>query len=942
MNRSYRSIWNALTNTWVAAPESARAGRASGRAAVIGTALLMSLGFMPAAHAQLSLTLGSGLAVGLNGAIALSGLFNPAASASGAGAVAIGTNALSSGTNSIVLGINSTDSGLSNVLSIGSTGNGRRLINLSAGTIGSGSTDAVNGDQLFTTNLGQLTLGNATAAALGGGAAYSLLSGVTAPTYSILGASLSGVGGAFTAVDVALTSQGSTLGTHTTQITANAAGLVAANVTLTTQGNTLAAHTTALADAATALTNNAAAITANTASITAQAGLISTNTTGLASLGATVTAQTGLLANHASALVDAGARIDTNTASITAHATLLSGLNSSAANSVQYDDSSRAQVTFGGTTGTVLANVAAGSVTAGSLQAVNGGQLFQTHQAIAANTAQIASNTGDIANHTTNIANLTQQINAVGPGLVRQASAGADLTVGALTDGAAIDVSGTAGARRLSGVAAGDVNAGSTQAVNGAQLHQTNQAVAANTAAVATQGSTLAAQGITLTSHTTLLATHGAAISANTASLNNQGTALVALDGIALKYDSGLRNMVTLGGAGGTTISNVAAGAVAAGSLQAVNGGQLHQVRQQVEANTASIAALGSAQAINVGMQSNNVAGAAAPAATGDNATAVGYGASAAATGGTALGNGAASTGSNSVALGQGSTDDGAANVVSVGSAVQKRRLTNLADGVADSDAATAGQVRNVDERVNTLSARAVNYDVNADQSVNYASVSFGSAGAPVRLRNVGAGTAATDAANVGQLQSLASGIGGGMQLQGNGAFSQPSFSINQVASDISVSVASFGSVSDALSSMSQSIGALASSGGTGTGGPMTVHNYTVHNTIMQAVQDEDMYVNVNSVNPDSVALGTDSTAIGPMAEAQGDHAIAIGTAAQAQTASSVAIGDGAIAGAGRSVSIGQGNIAMGNGAVAIGDPNLATGTGAVARFGSPMATAPL
>ena len=56
-------------------------------------------------------------------------------------------------------------------------------------------------------------------------------------------------------------------------------------------------------------------------------------------------------------------------------------------------------------------------------------------------------------------------------GLVQQAAAGADLTVGKATDGTAVDFTGTAGTRKLTGVTAGDVNATSVDAVNGSQLY---------------------------------------------------------------------------------------------------------------------------------------------------------------------------------------------------------------------------------------------------------------------------------------------------------------------------------------------------------------------------------------------------------------------------------------------------------------------------------------
>ncbi|MEK7957481.1 transporter, partial [Burkholderia contaminans] len=63
-------------------------------------------------------------------------------------------------------------------------------------------------------------------------------------------------------------------------------------------------------------------------------------------------------------------------------------------------------------------------------------------------------------------------------GLVQQANPGDDITVGANTDGAAVNFAGTAGNRKLAGIAAGDVSAASSEAVNGSQLHGVADSVA--------------------------------------------------------------------------------------------------------------------------------------------------------------------------------------------------------------------------------------------------------------------------------------------------------------------------------------------------------------------------------------------------------------------------------------------------------------------------------
>ena len=66
-------------------------------------------------------------------------------------------------------------------------------------------------------------------------------------------------------------------------------------------------------------------------------------------------------------------------------------------------------------------------------------------------------------------------------------------------------------------------------------------------------------------------------------------------------YDDPSHTSVTLDGVGGTTVTNVAAGAVDAASTDAVNGSQLFATNQDVAANTADITALDGRVTTNAG-----------------------------------------------------------------------------------------------------------------------------------------------------------------------------------------------------------------------------------------------------------------------------------------------------------------------------------------------------
>lgn len=132
-----------------------------------------------------------------------------------------------------------------------------------------------------------------------------------------------------------------------------------------------------------------------------------------------------------------------------------------------------------GTQGTrTVTGVTAGELSASSTDAVNGSQLYATNQLVAQNTADIAKNTTDISN-------INNAINSGNIGLVRQDPNTRTITVAKDNDGTVVDMTGTQGARTVTGVAAGDVSAASTDAVNGSQLYATNLEVANITQQVA-------------------------------------------------------------------------------------------------------------------------------------------------------------------------------------------------------------------------------------------------------------------------------------------------------------------------------------------------------------------------------------------------------------------------------------------------------------------------
>jgi len=114
--------------------------------------------------------------------------------------------------------------------------------------------------------------------------------------------------------------------------------------------------------------------------------------------------------------------------------------------------------------------------------------------------------------------------------------------------------------------------------------------------------------------------------------------------------------------------------------------------------------------------------------------------------------NNKAVSGSNSIVLGNGS-DGTQSNVVSVGGVGTERKVVNVAAGTTNTDAVNLGQMNTAIKAAASSaspSPETVLYDTTAHDKVT-----FGKAGVATTLSNVAAGVAATDAVNVGQLTAM-------------------------------------------------------------------------------------------------------------------------------------------------------------------------------------------
>ncbi|HGM5492631.1 TPA: beta strand repeat-containing protein, partial [Serratia fonticola] len=301
-----------------------------------------------------------------------------------------------------------------------------------------------------------------------------------------------------------------------------------------------------------------------------------------------------------------------------------------------------------------------------------------------------------------------------------------------VTGGPSVTTSGiNAAGKKVTNVAAGDVNASSTDAVNGSQLQKTEDKVATNTANIAT----------------------------NTSNIANNTTNINALQNDALQWDATLNayNANHMGN-GSSKITKVANGDVNADSTDAVNGSQLFQIAGDTS-NT--YIAKNGAGVKYVRTNDSGLAGSDA-FAQGPGSTAVGYNASTdiAAINGLALGNGATVSANGGVALGAGSVADGSTlsnQAYLVGGTAQSevnvgdRRITGLSAGAEATDAVNVAQLKAV--TANSV-ADAVMYDNSTRNNITLKGDNYDNSThtGGTTITNVADGQAPSDAVNYSQL----------------------------------------------------------------------------------------------------------------------------------------------------------------------------------------------
>ncbi|EBY2587322.1 hypothetical protein DU900_06525 [Salmonella enterica subsp. enterica serovar Lille] len=638
MNRIFRVLWNAATGTFVVTSETAKSrGKKSGRRKLAVSALISLSSIMVSADALANAGNDTGKGIGTeNGWIAIGegaeadstittkekvaedpskgyvagagiaiGYYSKASGASstalggyslaesigsvalGAGAhttstakysMAVGTNAVASNLYAIALGTNANASGKNSIaLGRDTVSSAERSL-----TVGLGANAASLDSMAFGYNT-SVTSDAANGIAFGSGAETSAKNSVA-------------IGSNSTATEENVVSVGSDALKRKIVNVGN--GAISESSTDAVNGSQLFATNANV-------TQNTTDIAANTDSINQNTTDIATNTTNINSLSDSVTTLTddALLWDAASGAFSAN------------------------------HNGSDSKIT----------NLAAGTLASDSTDAVNGSQLFATNENVSQNTTDIAANTTSINQNTTDIATNTTSINNLSN------------SVTTLTDDALLwdAVSGAFSANRngsaskIINVAAGDLSEDSTDAVNGSQLYETNQRVDQNTSAIAdintsitnlssdnlswneTTSSFSASHGSSTTNkitnvaagelseestdavngsqlfetnekvdqNTTDIAANTTNITQNSSAIENLNTSvsdintsITGLTDNALLWDEDIGAFSANHGGSTNKITNVAAGALSEDSTDAVNGSQLYETNQKVDQNTSAIA----------------------------------------------------------------------------------------------------------------------------------------------------------------------------------------------------------------------------------------------------------------------------------------------------------------------------------------------------------------
>lgn len=144
--------------------------------------------------------------------------------------------------------------------------------------------------------------------------------------------------------------------------------------------------------------------------------------------------------------------------------------------------------------------------------------------------------------------------------------------------------------RQITYVAKGDINSTSTDAVTGAQIYSLSQSVADRLGGGASVNSDGTVNAPLYEVGTGIYNNVGSALSALNTSITNTEASVAGLAEDALLWDESISAFSASHTGNASKITNLAAGTLAADSTDAVNGSQLYETNQKVDQNTSAIA----------------------------------------------------------------------------------------------------------------------------------------------------------------------------------------------------------------------------------------------------------------------------------------------------------------------------------------------------------------
>ncbi|HHV2668117.1 TPA: YadA-like family protein [Escherichia coli] len=500
----------------------------------------VALGSTSQAYGDSSLAIGELSETNAENAIALGKLSNASkinsialgsnSTASGEGSVALGENSFAGGINSLALGSQSNANGdnavalgvgsvaeQDNTVSVGNSTTQRKITNMAAGLIQPGSTEAINGSQLH-------ALSASVAARLGAGAGVNGDGSVNAPSYKLKSGIYNNVGEALLGIDNDTLHWDKTEGAFSASyIVKNADGSpkssIAQNKIINVAKGTISATSTDVVNGSQLYDLQQDALLWNGTAFSAAHGSDTTSKITNVAKGTVSATSTDVVNGSQLYDLQQDALLWNGTAFSAAHGTeatskitnvedgTISDTSKDAVNGSQLketkDDVATNTANIADNTADIATNTAniadnttdiatntANIATNTTDIATNTANIADNTADITTNTTDIATNTANIADNTANIATNTTDIATNTADIATNASSITTLNADVdtlekdalLWNGTAFSAKhGTEATSKITNVTAGDLTAGSTDAVNGSQLKTTNDNVSTNT-----------------------------------------------------------------------------------------------------------------------------------------------------------------------------------------------------------------------------------------------------------------------------------------------------------------------------------------------------------------------------------------------------------------------------------------------------------------------------